>query len=176
MSIDRAVDSAVLDTNLTAIANAIREKGGTSDPIAFDAMAQAIAAIESAANTVNGKKYMTGTFTVSREARVVENIVSKADITDAFGYEVKGRDYKHIAGYYDEGAKSNVVNGALYCIGFLGMDATPHYYNESSISRASMSSSYIRLEVVTYNFSIAAYSATYGFKPGRVYRWFIMEA
>ncbi len=176
MAYDKAVDSAVLDAGLTAIANAIREKGGTSDPIAFDAMANAIAAIEAAANTVNGKKYMTGTFTVSKEAKNVENIVSKADITDAFGYEVKGGGYKHIAGYYDEGAKSNVVNGALYCIGFLGINSSPHYYNGSEVTRGSISLAHIRLETVTYNFSVSAYNTTYGFKPGRVYRWFIMEA
>lgn len=46
MAYDKVVDSAVLDSTLTAIADAIREKGGTSDPIAFDAMAAAIAAIE----------------------------------------------------------------------------------------------------------------------------------
>ena len=47
MAYDKAVDSAVLDAGLTAIANAIREKGGTSDNLAFpQAMANAIAAIE----------------------------------------------------------------------------------------------------------------------------------
>lgn len=46
MAYDKAVDSVVLDSTLTAIANAIREKGGTTDPIAFNAMAAAVAAIE----------------------------------------------------------------------------------------------------------------------------------
>lgn len=50
MAYDKVVDSAVLDSTLTAIANAIREKGGTSDPIAFDAMAAAVAAIEAGAD------------------------------------------------------------------------------------------------------------------------------
>lgn len=46
MAIDKAVDSSVLEAGLTTIANAIREKGGTSDTLAFpDAMAEAIKAI-----------------------------------------------------------------------------------------------------------------------------------
>lgn len=47
MAYDKAVDSAALDAGLTAIANAIREKAGSSGALAFpDAMAAAIAAIE----------------------------------------------------------------------------------------------------------------------------------
>lgn len=47
MAYDKVVDSTVLDNGLTAIANAIREKGGTTDSLAFpDAMVTAIGAIE----------------------------------------------------------------------------------------------------------------------------------
>lgn len=47
MAFDKVVDSAVLDAGLKQIADAIREKGGTSDSLAFPAaMAEAIAAIE----------------------------------------------------------------------------------------------------------------------------------
>lgn len=35
MSLDKLVDSAALDANLTSVANAIRAKGGTSGPMAF---------------------------------------------------------------------------------------------------------------------------------------------
>ena len=53
MAYDKAVDSAVLDAGLTAIANAIREKGGTSDNLAFpQAMANAMAAIEAGGGIV----------------------------------------------------------------------------------------------------------------------------
>lgn len=48
MAFDKVVDSAVLESGLTSIANAIREKAGTSDALAFPAgFAEAIAAIES---------------------------------------------------------------------------------------------------------------------------------
>ena len=47
MAYDKVVDSAVLDAGLKQIADAIREKGGTTDTLAFpQAMADAIAAIE----------------------------------------------------------------------------------------------------------------------------------
>ena len=35
MAIDKAVDSAALNSNLTSVANAIRQKGGTSGSLAF---------------------------------------------------------------------------------------------------------------------------------------------
>lgn len=69
MAYDKAVDSAVLDTNLTAIANAIREKGGTSDPIAFDAMANAIASIEAGGGVATG----TVTLTAANEVVTIEH-------------------------------------------------------------------------------------------------------
>lgn len=55
MAIDKAIDSAVLEANLKAVADAIREKGGTSDTLAFPSgFADAIAAIES------GREFKTG--------------------------------------------------------------------------------------------------------------------
>ena len=47
MAVDKLVDSTVLDANLTAVANAIRTKGGTSAQLAFPAgFVQAIGDIE----------------------------------------------------------------------------------------------------------------------------------
>lgn len=51
MAYDKAVDSAVLDSKLLAIANAIRKKAGTSDPIYFDNMPMAIDEIQSGSAT-----------------------------------------------------------------------------------------------------------------------------
>lgn len=68
MAYDKVVDSAVLDAGLKAIADAIREKGGTSDNLDFPtAMAEAIAAIESGV----GGKYTTGTISL---ASTVKNV------------------------------------------------------------------------------------------------------
>lgn len=47
MAIDKAIDSAVLDANLTAVADAIRAKGGTTDPLSFPTgFVNAVAAIQ----------------------------------------------------------------------------------------------------------------------------------
>lgn len=47
MAVDKLVDSAQLDTDLTAVANAIRTKGGTSASLAFpDGFVSAVEAIE----------------------------------------------------------------------------------------------------------------------------------
>lgn len=53
MAYDKVVDSAVLDAGLKKIADAIREKAGTTDALAFpQAMADAIAAIQSGGATI----------------------------------------------------------------------------------------------------------------------------
>lgn len=47
MALDRAIDSAQLDANLTAVADAIRAKGGTSGTLAFpDGFVVAVGAIQ----------------------------------------------------------------------------------------------------------------------------------
>ena len=64
MAYDKVVDSSVLDAGLKQIADAIREKGGTSDNLAFPtAMANAIAAIE--AGGIAGYFMQSGSITVT---------------------------------------------------------------------------------------------------------------
>lgn len=47
MALDKVVDSAALDAGMTSVANAIRAKGGTAEPLAWPGgFAAAIAAIE----------------------------------------------------------------------------------------------------------------------------------
>ena len=65
MAYDKVVDSSVLDAGLKAIADAIREKGGTSDNLAFPtAMAEAIKAIEAGGGDI---KVTMGTITPSSQ-------------------------------------------------------------------------------------------------------------
>ena len=67
MALDKLVDSAQLDTDLTAVANAIRTKGGISAQIAFPAgFVDAIGAIPTGGG---GLKYDTGTFTLAEDIR-----------------------------------------------------------------------------------------------------------
>ena len=62
MAVDKLVDSAKLDEDLSAVANAIRTKGGTSENLAFPAdFLTAIAAIPL------GAKFKSGTITWSQD-------------------------------------------------------------------------------------------------------------
>ena len=77
MAFDKVVDSAVLEAGLTKIAAAIREKGGTTDTLAFpDAMAAAIAAIEAGGG---GGNFACGMFTPA------DTTVSQIEITHGLG-------------------------------------------------------------------------------------------
>lgn len=77
MAFDKVVDSAVLESGLTSIANAIREKAGTSDALAFPAgFAEAIASIESGGG--NDIEWVTGTITPATATKVNQ---TKVDLT-----------------------------------------------------------------------------------------------
>lgn len=118
MAFDKVVDSAVLEAGLTAIANAIREKGGTSGTLAFpDGMAEAIAAIEAGgtirveqgivtfAEAMNGYTFVTEEPDVficykeddaSEEYYAVEYVwvfVQTYDYQYTFGYNLGSRRY-----------------------------------------------------------------------------------
>lgn len=54
MAYDKVVDSAALDASLTAIADAIRAKAGTSDAMTLDGMVEAIAAIQAGGGVTYG--------------------------------------------------------------------------------------------------------------------------
>lgn len=81
MAYDKVVDSAVLEAGLTKIAAAIREKGGTTDTLAFpDAMAEAIAAIE-AGGGGGGGNGVSGQYIVASDKTIgtfVENAIQIA--------------------------------------------------------------------------------------------------
>ena len=62
MAYDKVIDSAKLDADLTTVADAIREKGGTYETLSFpDGFTEAIKAIESG----GGATIATGSFTLS---------------------------------------------------------------------------------------------------------------
>lgn len=78
MAYDKVVDSSVLDAGLKQIADAIREKGGTSDNLAFPtAMAEAIAAIEAWGGNI---RIETGSVTFAEDQYGYRFLEEKPDV------------------------------------------------------------------------------------------------
>ena len=108
MAFDKVVDSAVLESGLTSIANAIREKAGTSDALAFPAgFAEAIAAIESGVDLgeLFGGKVATGSVILT------EDTSSNVDI--AFGGVFT--DIPHFLFAFEENGYSGGTTERFYC-------------------------------------------------------------
>lgn len=83
MAYDKVVDSSVLDAGLKQIADAIREKGGTSDNLAFpQAMADAIAAIEAG----GGCKVCAGKLVFAEKQNSNYVITHNLGVTPSFAY------------------------------------------------------------------------------------------
>lgn len=78
MAYDKVVDSSVLDAGLKAIADAIREKAGTSDNLAFPAgMAEAIAAIKAGGGSI---RIETGSVTFAEDQLGYVFLEDKPDV------------------------------------------------------------------------------------------------
>lgn len=72
MALDKLVDSAQLDADLTTVANAIRTKGGTSAALSFpDGMADAIAAIQTGGGGSTPENWRFVAFTVPSNTATV---------------------------------------------------------------------------------------------------------
>ncbi len=74
MALDKVVDSAVLDAQLTSIADAIRSKGGTTDQLTLAGMVDAINAIQTGGGGIQS---------ASGEYSIAEDVASlNIDISD----------------------------------------------------------------------------------------------
>ena len=112
MAYDKVIDSSVLDAGLKQIADAIREKGGTTDSLAFPAaMANAIAAIEA-----GGGGVIWGTVTPEN---YTNELVVGPDILDdncVFLIANISATYKTSSSYIDCGyfvAQDGVISGQM---------------------------------------------------------------
>lgn len=130
MAYDKAVDSAALDAGLTAIANAIRQKAGSSDALAFpDAMAAAIAAIQTGAEIANYYVF-GGSFTPAEDVSNTLDLATNDSLGLPSGHIYEKRDYLFGAiwstgGYLKE---ANYINAA--------MTAPKLRFNESSMTNS----------------------------------------
>lgn len=77
MAVDKAVDSAALESDLTSVANAIRAKGGTTGKLSFpDGYVSAVNAISSGVDV----KTASGSFTTSTKGVATINCGFKPDL------------------------------------------------------------------------------------------------
>lgn len=95
MAYDKVVDSSVLDAGLKLIADAIREKAGTTDALTFpQAMADAIAGIAA------GATVETGTVTFNEETQNYKFVEGNPDIFICYVDPLIAGDKEHSSAKY----------------------------------------------------------------------------
>lgn len=73
MAYDKVVDSSLLDTNLTIVANAIRSKGGTTENLSFpDGFVSAVQAIQTGGGSGDSSGVIGGSFTPTENVSTIE--------------------------------------------------------------------------------------------------------
>ena len=127
MAYDKVVDSAVLDAGLKQIADAIREKGGTSGNLAFPtAMADAIAAIEAGGGSgVGGANW--GTITP----------VSYTNIID-FGVAIPEKNFFIAIMPYEPSTKSFGAS-YIYHFYYINIEGTENAFSQNTSPTGSKS-------------------------------------
>ena len=161
MAIDKAIDSAQLNTDLTSIADAIREKAGLTDSFVFpEGFVEAIAGIE----VGGGAKIATGTVTTNSGING-RYVLGQVDFKPAFAAIVRS----------EEPSAKNVL------IGSISDNATPFRftcsYNTASTSYLKMgakglysvSTGYLLYTSSTYK--LEYYSSTSGPCMDGTYTW-----
>lgn len=140
MAYDKVVDSSVLDAGLKAIADAIREKGGTSDNLAFPtAMAEAIAAIEAG----GGAKMAYGTFTPTEKIGQVFT-QGHMEVTHGLG------EVPDFAMFFISGVGTKEIGDVFGSIGFSEYSRMPTVkMNNAGFSSCYASNDYGRITSTT---------------------------
>lgn len=163
MAFDKVVDSAALEAGLTQIATAIREKGGTTDVLAFpDAMAAAITAIQAGGEYIieHGTRTFTeDTFPYTTPV-IIEHGLGKRPL---FFFGVSGTE-----GLYKQNAITYIVavyNGSSGIHPVRGASGFSCYAtNAGSTSMAVIGSAnraYVSMDATKV--TISASSSSYGF-------------
>lgn len=181
MAYDKVIDSAVLEADLTSVADAIREKGGTSETLSFpDGFTEAIAAIESGGggdDTICGYEKRSGSFTLSE------------DVTSAYTVEFEEMANKFrsdfiIMGWIDfltvHGTIINTYNGGQLSDFFLtysywmnGSRAETGYAAGRNTSGSTTSNSNASTSR-TYNSFTVPFSSTQKGIAGCTYNWVLV--
>lgn len=101
MALDKVVDSAALDAGMTAVADAIRAKAGTTEPLAWPD------GFKSAVDGITG-----GSLSVTDEIVTVAFSASNADDAYHLLYGIIQSDAKHVA-FVRCGSSSDAANNQL---------------------------------------------------------------
>lgn len=179
MAFDKVVDSTALEAGLTQIATAIREKGGTTDVLAFpDAMVAAITAIQAGGGsswTDNYSVFATGTFTPTEN--VAQCSIDTGVLFDSSNYLSqfliiwREPDMITTSGFYIGTIRSlNKYNSAVHMGVVIGSSAGS---NVASPLKTT-DSSYPVDGGTTW--TITGLSSSLTFRMGRTYRWILLGA
>lgn len=96
MAVDRAIDSTEFDSKLTAVADAIRTAGGTTETMSFPSgMVEAITAIQAGGGIeLSGYQVSEGSFTISSDTSTFENYsTSSAQWPLVTGANLTGKNF-----------------------------------------------------------------------------------
>ena len=172
MAYDKAVDSSVLDAGLKQIADAIREKGGTTDSLAFPAaMAEAIAAIEAGGG--GGLPVAAyGSVILSEDQTTeytIETGISLANKSMVVFQKNKTNEKINGSLLYTSNFGQSVIANKKISAGYRGGGTADIYAAEGAgIKRIDDGTRLVIGGNATANYS-------YGFKAGVEYIWLVLE-
>lgn len=192
MALDKVVDSAALDAQLTSIADAIRSKGGTTDQLTLTGMVDAINAIQTGSGGA-GLAYDIGEFvfdtdTSSHKTPAVQhnlgeipdciivwtdNWAGNTEVIDTtYGTMVGFLWMRELTGMTERGSTSvNAVNPII-----LFMNITKNDYR-LSIAAPTSTGYCVDLNTLTATeFYPANYGASNYWRGGVTYKYFVSKA
>lgn len=165
-------------STLTAVADAIREKGGTSDALTPEAMAAAIAAIAAGGGVElpDGYAMEMGVFTP--EADVVSTNPLRIQLTNTYKWRGNSGDTTStFMGYCAITLKTGVLAAWAGLLARIGSN-TRTQYMVTTANGTSTSSSSIMAPVKTSDISAVDFvgTNTYPIKAGVTYLWYVVGA
>lgn len=176
MAYDKVVDSSVLDAGLKQIADAIREKGGTSDNLAFPAgMAEAIAAIEAGggAEMILGREYMCGSFTLAEDTTGDYEIADLKNLWGTASYKAAGFMFREPSLQNDD---IGMWCGAFQKLSIANESGSSACSVGYAVSTSGVSTAIKNGGVKEYNGKILAkFTTSYIGYAGETYNWLILR-
>lgn len=198
MALDKVVDSAALDAQLTSIADAIRSKGGTTEQLTLAGMVDAINAIQTGSGGSTGLHYDMGEFVLDADIASNNILLTENPIPHNLGEtpdfiivwtdhwagisEAPYTDNTTIVGFVwlngltgmigRATTAADVTNPLIAIISFLKADYRCSFTNPTSASYGLLDDRLPTQEA----FALANYGATALWRAGVVYKYFVSKA